>query len=275
METVTRSGDPPGAAPLTGTMISASFSRSRSAIPLTSSALVCGSKMTNSSPPNRPAMSDSRTCWRSSPASARSMSSPMRCPCVSLISLKWSTSASSSATQSLRRSALVISASASRCHAAAFSSPVFASVRAAAVSWACMRLRCSSSAGGSATSSSSGLSPQAIVTRIPTQISVRSSTVRSRSQSWSASLPSGSASWAATATRNVFSTANTSAQPMAAATSCGRRYPERPGVIKWNSAEAAAPARPRAAELNTLRYSAVRRIRTARNRPRIAGAIIA
>ena len=46
------------------------------------------SRMTNSSPPNRPTRSDSRTCWRISAASVRSTASPVRWPWVSLTILK-------------------------------------------------------------------------------------------------------------------------------------------------------------------------------------------
>ena len=106
-------------------------------------------------------------------------------------------------------------ASASPCQAPAFSTPVFGSVRACALSCECSRLRWSRITGGSATTSRMALSAQAIVTRMPTQVSVRSSSIRSRSQSMSASRASGSASQAAIATRQVFSTMKATAQPTA------------------------------------------------------------
>ena len=93
-----------------------------------------------------------------------------------------------------------ISVSASRCQATALSSPVLASVRAAARSCWCSRLRCSKITGGSATNNSSGLSAQAIATSTPTQISVTSSIRLSWSQSTSAQRACGWAACAATAT---------------------------------------------------------------------------
>ena len=62
---------------------------------------------------------------------------------------------------------------------------------------------------------------------MPTQVSVRSSSIRSRSQSMSASRASGSTSQAATATRHALSTAKATAQPTAT-TACVRAH--QPGV---------------------------------------------
>ena len=136
------------------TLIRLALARSRSAMPWASATSVRGSRTVNSSPPNRPTTSDSRTCCLSSAARARSTSSPIRWPWLSLTRLKWSTSISSRASGALARTARATSASASRCHAVAFSSPVFGSVRAAAASCWCIRLRCSKMTGGSATSRS-------------------------------------------------------------------------------------------------------------------------
>ncbi|HEX5303730.1 MAG TPA: hypothetical protein VFW50_42725 [Streptosporangiaceae bacterium] len=85
---------------------------------------------------------------------------------------------------------------------------------------------------------------------------------------------SGSARCAATATVNELTTATTTAQPTAASITGGRvsqaREPDSkvwtvlwavlwavpwaaPGTARWNAAEVAAPASPRAAELNSRR----------------------
>ena len=56
-----------------------------------------GSMITNSSPPNRPTRSLSRTSARSAAPTEESTVSPARCPCRSLTSLKWSRSRMSTA----------------------------------------------------------------------------------------------------------------------------------------------------------------------------------
>ncbi len=97
---------------------------------------------------------------------------------------------------------------------------------------------------------------------MPTQVSVRSSSRLSRSQSSFFSGVSGSATCAATAMMPVLSTANRTAQPIVAGTTVGRVSqvcePSRvtrtaSGTARWKVAEAAAPASPSAAELNTRR----------------------
>ena len=94
------------------------------------------------------------------------------------------------------------------------------------------------------------------------QVSVRSSSRVSRSQSIFLMAASGSARCAAIATVNELTTANTTAQPTAAAITGGRvsqaREPDSVtnmvlGTTRWNVAEVAAPASPSAAELNTRR----------------------
>jgi hypothetical protein len=60
--------------------------RSRSAIPYAPAPSVRGSSTVNSSPPNRPTTSDSRTCRLSSVASARSTASASRCQAVAFSS---------------------------------------------------------------------------------------------------------------------------------------------------------------------------------------------
>ena len=76
METVTGTGSPP----VVEIGSRAMCARTRSAILNASGARVCGSSMTNSSPPNRPARSYSRSSPVIVSATWRSTSSPMRCP---------------------------------------------------------------------------------------------------------------------------------------------------------------------------------------------------
>src|SRR5260370_29977011 len=102
---------------------------------------------------------------------------------------------------------------------------------------------------------------------MPTQISVRSRSRVSRSQRIFLMDASGSARWAAAATVNELTTANTTAQAIAVSTTDGRvsqacafsagiaagLATRALGVIRWKVAEVAAPARPSAAELDTRR----------------------
>src|SRR5689334_24515090 len=101
---------------------------------------------------------------------------------------------------------------------------------------------------------------------MPTQVSVRSSSRVSRSQSSLEMAASGAARWAATATVTELTTANTTAQPTAASITGGRVSQAReldsavravpwvaPGTARWDAAEVAAPASPSAAELNIRR----------------------
>jgi len=105
---------------------------------------------------------------------------------------------------------------------------------------------------------------------MPTHVSVRSSSRLSRSQSILASGTSGLARCAATATMPTLSTANRTAQAIAVPITAGRLSqscdPSRLtwnacGTARWNVADAAAPASPSAAELNTRRYIGIRRAR--------------
>ena len=97
---------------------------------------------------------------------------------------------------------------------------------------------------------------------MPTQVSVSSSSRVSRSPSIFLIGSPGSARWAATATVNEFTTANTTAQATAVSTTGGRVSQARSapgpastasGTARWKVAEVAAPASPSAAEPNTRR----------------------
>src|SRR6266568_5065075 len=102
---------------------------------------------------------------------------------------------------------------------------------------------------------------------MPMQISVRSRSRVSRSQRIFLMDASGSARCAAAATVNELTTANTTAQAIAVSITDGRvsqacafsagfaagLASRALGVIRWNVAEVAAPARPSAAELNIRR----------------------
>src|SRR5256885_1532686 len=97
---------------------------------------------------------------------------------------------------------------------------------------------------------------------MPTQVSVRSSSRVSRSQSIFLIGSSGSARCAATATVNEFTTANTTAQATAVSTTEGRVSQAREavsvaktafGMARGEEAEVAAPASPSAAERDNRR----------------------
>src|SRR3954451_5751441 len=97
---------------------------------------------------------------------------------------------------------------------------------------------------------------------MPTQVSVRSSSRVSRSQSSFLTAVSGSARYAATATVNELTMAKTTAQPIAASMTGGRVSQAREpvaekeavlGTTRWKKRDGAAPARPSAAELTTRR----------------------
>ena len=147
-----------------------------------------------------------------------------------------------------------------------------------------MRQRCSRMTGGRATSSSRKLSAQVMATRMPTQVSVRSSSRLSRSRMAATSGAPGAARCAATAWTPLLSTANMAAQPTAVSTTVGRvsqasgpasETRTAPGTVRWKVAEIAAPASPSAAELNARRYTGVGRTRRNNTAPMTSGASIA
>src|ERR1700677_225756 len=116
---------------------------------------------------------------------------------------------------------------------------------------------------------------------MPTHDSVRSSSRLSRSHSTLASGASGSARCAATATMHVLTTAKSTAHPTAVITTDGRVSQAcepfkvtdtASGVAAWNMIDVAAPASPSAAELNTRRYTGIRRALRYRTPPTTNGA---
>ena len=138
--------------------------------------------MANSSPPNRPIRSPSRSWPRNRSATTRSTRSPARCPWVSLTSLKWSMSMMASEVGDQDPRTRDSSVLASRCQVAAFSSPVLASVRASARSWACMRNRFCMKTTGRATTSAASVNVSANVTSEARQVTTTSVVMASRAE---------------------------------------------------------------------------------------------